>query len=119
MASTKKGTKHDEGGVATQTKTERKLARPRRYKVILHNDDYTTMEFVVLLLMHVFHHNEADAQAIMLNIHRTGMGIAGVYTYEVAETKVAQVTELAQKAEYPLLCTLEPDDGPDEEKESE
>jgi ATP-dependent Clp protease adaptor protein ClpS len=107
---TRKKTQKDEGGVATQTKTERKLARPRRYKVILHNDDYTTMEFVVLLLMHVFHHNETDAQTIMLHIHQRGMGVAGVYTYEVAETKVAQVTELAQKAEYPLLCTLEPDE---------
>jgi ATP-dependent Clp protease adaptor protein ClpS len=76
----------------------------------LHNDDYTTMEFVVALLMHVFHHGETEAQAIMLHIHRTGMGVAGVYTYEVAETKVAQVRELAEKAEFPLLCTLEPDE---------
>ena len=104
----------DDGGVATQTvtrtKTERKLARPRLYKVVLHNDDYTTMEFVVALLMHVFHHGESEAQAIMLNIHRTGAGIAGIYTYEIAETKVAHVRELAEKAEYPLMCTLEPDD---------
>jgi len=109
----------EEGGVATQEKTRRKLARPRLYKVILHNDDYTTMEFVVLLLIHVFHHGESTAQAIMLNIHQTGMGIAGVYTYEVAETKVAQVKELAEKAEYPLLCTMEPDDAPEEEKKDE
>jgi len=104
-----------EGGVATQKKTERKLARPRLYKVILHNDDFTTMEFVVALLIHVFHHDETNAQQIMLHIHQTGMGIAGVYTYEVAETKVAQVRELAEKAEFPLLCTLEPDEQGSEE----
>lgn len=101
----------EEGGVATEQKTERKLARPRLYKVILHNDDFTTMEFVVALLIHVFHHTESDAQAIMLHIHQHGMGIAGVFTYEIAETKVAQVIELAEKAEYPLLCTMEPDES--------
>ncbi len=102
----------EEGGVATdtRTKTEKKVARPRLYKVILHNDNYTTMEFVVALLEHVFHHSEASAQAIMLHIHRSGIGIAGVFTYEIAETKVAQVMELAQKAEFPLQCTLEPEE---------
>jgi ATP-dependent Clp protease adaptor protein ClpS len=107
--STKKKIEED-GGVATEQKTEKKLARPRLYKVLLHNDDFTTMEFVVALLIHVFHHNESDAQTIMLHIHTHGVGVAGVYTYEVAETKVAQVMELAEKAEFPLLCTLEPDD---------
>jgi ATP-dependent Clp protease adaptor protein ClpS len=102
----------EEGGVAVvpEEKTQQKLARPKLYKVILHNDDYTTMEFVVALLIHVFHHGEASAQAIMLNIHRTGFGIAGVYTYEVAETKVAHTMELAKEAEYPLQCTMEPAD---------
>ena len=98
----------EDGGVATEQQTQKKLARPKLYKVILHNDDFTTLEFVVALLMHVFHHSESDAQAIMLHIHQHGMGIAGVYTYEIAETKVAQVMELAEKAEFPLLCTLEP-----------
>jgi ATP-dependent Clp protease adaptor protein ClpS len=106
-----------EGGVAVERKTDKKLARPRLYKVLLHNDDYTTMEFVVELLRYVFHHSEADATAIMLNIHRRGIGVAGVYTYEVAETKVAQVMELAEKAEFPLQCTLEPDDS-EEDKEA-
>jgi ATP-dependent Clp protease adaptor protein ClpS len=101
----------EDGGVATEQKTEKKLARPRLYKVLLHNDDYTTMEFVVALLMHVFHHTESDAQGIMLHIHTRGLGVAGVYTYEVAETKVAQVMELAEKADFPLLCTMEPDEG--------
>jgi ATP-dependent Clp protease adaptor protein ClpS len=106
--------KEQEGGVATETRTDKKLARPRLYRVLLHNDDYTTMEFVVALLVHVFHHSENDAQAIMLHIHKTGIGVAGVYTYEVAETKVAQVMELARKAEFPLLCTFEPDEREEE-----
>jgi ATP-dependent Clp protease adaptor protein ClpS len=102
--------KEQEGGVATDTRTEKKLAKPRLYKVLLHNDDYTTMEFVVALLMHVFHHSEANAQAIMLHIHKSGIGVAGIYTHEVAETKVAQVMELAKKAEFPLQCTMEPEE---------
>ena len=81
----------DDGGVATEVekKAKQKLQRPKLYKVLLHNDDYTTMEFVVALLIHVFHHDEASAQAIMLHIHTSGVGVAGVYTYEIAETKVA------------------------------
>jgi ATP-dependent Clp protease adaptor protein ClpS len=104
----------EDGGIATQEqvreKADTRLKKPRRYKVLLHNDDYTTMEFVVALLQHVFHHSESDAMAIMLNIHKTGLGIAGVYTFEIAESKVAQTVELAQKAEFPLLCTLEPEE---------
>lgn len=99
-----------EGGVAVDSKVERKLAKPRLYKVIFHNDDFTTMEFVVALLMDVFHHTEGSAQAIMLHIHRTGLGVAGIYTHEVAETKVAQVMDLAEKAEFPLQCTMEPEE---------
>jgi ATP-dependent Clp protease adaptor protein ClpS len=108
-----KNREDSESGVVTQQKTEKKLARPRLYKVILLNDDFTTMEFVVALLIHVFHHTETTAQAIMLNIHRTGAGIAGIYTKEIAETKVGQVMELAEKAEYPLQCTMEPEDDPE------
>ena len=113
--------KQDQGDVAvaiepvTTEDTKQKLQKPRLYKVLFHNDDFTTMEFVVLLLIHVFHHSESDAQGIMLHIHQRGVGIAGVFTFEVAETKVAQVMELADKAEFPLLCTLEP---ADEENES-
>ncbi len=117
MSEPKKPQHKEEGGVATQTRSQRKLARPRLYKVILHNDDYTTLEFVVEVLMYVFHHGEAAATEIMLNVHRKGAGVAGVYTYEVAETKVMQVKALAEKAEFPLLCTLEPDEPPDEEKD--
>jgi len=64
--------------------------------------------------MYVFHHNESDAQGIMLHIHQRGVGVAGVYTYEIAETKVAQVMDLAEKAEFPLLCTMEPDETNEE-----
>ena len=104
----------EEGGVAVEKETQKKLQKPRLYKVLLHNDDFTTMEFVVELLMYVFHHNESDAQGIMLHIHQRGVGVAGVYTYEIAETKVAQVMDLAEKAEFPLLCTMEPDETNEE-----
>ena len=108
----------EEGGVAVEEKTARKLKRPRLYKVIFHNDDYTTMEFVVAVLTHVFHHSEASATAIMLNIHRTGIGVAGIYTFEVAETKMAETMDLAREAEHPLQVTLEPeDDAKDDEGE--
>ena len=115
MAGPKRREQEDEGGVATQKKTERKLARPRLYKVILHNDDFTTMEFVVMILQYVFGHSETDATAIMLHIHRHGVGVGGVYPYGVAEAKVAEVMAAAEKAEYPLLCTMEPDDDPDDD----
>src|SRR5579863_9057929 len=102
--SKKPKTRPDDGDVITEVekKTKQKLQRPKLYKVLLLNDDYTTMEFVVALLVHVFHHDEAGANAIMLHIHKNGVGVAGVYTYEVAETKVAMVLELAEKAEFPL-----------------
>jgi ATP-dependent Clp protease adaptor protein ClpS len=82
--------------VAERTETKEKLARPRRYKVLLHNDDYTTMEFVVWVLQSVFNHDETMATQIMLHVHRTGMGVAGVYSRDVAETRVAQVDALAR-----------------------
>lgn len=89
------------------TERKQKLQKPPLYKVLLHNDDFTTMEFVVFVLVQVFHKSEEDALRIMLAVHHQGVGIAGVYTYEVAETKVNQVLNLAQAHEYPLLCTLE------------
>ncbi|MBU2590530.1 MAG: ATP-dependent Clp protease adaptor ClpS [Nitrospinota bacterium] len=85
------------------------VVRPRMYRVILHNDDYTTMEFVISILMGVFHKSEAEAAHIMLNVHKKGVGLAGMYTREIAETKVLRVAELATKEEYPLKCTMEPE----------
>jgi len=84
-----------------------KIELPRKYKVILHNDDYTPMEFVVRILIEVFKKDELTATNIMLNVHNQGHGICGVYTYEIAETKVARVLNLAQQHEYPLKATME------------
>ena len=92
------------------TESETKLEKPKLFKVILHNDDFTTMEFVVFVLQTVFNHGESDAVRIMLNVHRQGLGLAGVYTYEVAQMKVDKVTNLARANEFPLLCTMEEDD---------
>lgn len=100
---------HD-GDVVEKTDSKTKLERPPLYKVFLHNDDFTTMEFVVFILQTVFNHGETDAVRIMLNVHRQGIGLAGVYTYEVAEMKVDKVTSIAQANEFPLLCTMEEDD---------
>lgn len=94
-------------GTDVLTENQQKLEKPPLYKVMLHNDNYTTMEFVVFVLMNVFHHSENDAIHIMLQVHNQGVGIAGVYTYEIAETKAAKVISLAQENDYPLLCTLE------------
>lgn len=90
-----------------KTRTDRKVQKPRMYKVLLLNDDYTTMEFVVYVLQSVFHRSESDAVQIMLHVHKNGAGVAGVYTREVAETKVAQVDALARDHEFPLRCTIE------------
>jgi len=94
-----------EYGVVTQTK--KKLKPPKMYKVLLHNDDYTTMEFVVEILQSVFHRSAIEATQIMLHVHRNGIGVAGVYTHEVAETKVATVEIRARRCEFPLMCTME------------
>jgi ATP-dependent Clp protease adaptor protein ClpS len=89
------------------TETEKKLKQPPLYKVLLHNDDYTTKEFVVQVLQFVFHKEPTEAVQIMLHVHRKGIGVAGVYSYEIAETKVAQVESLARQHEYPLKCSME------------
>ena len=94
---------------AVITETERKVEKPPLYKVLLHNDDYTTMDFVVYILRAIFRHSEAEAFRIMLSVHQRGVGVAGVYTYEVAETKAAKTMRLARKNEFPLLCTVEPE----------
>ena len=89
------------------TETEKKLKKPPLYKVLLHNDNYTTQEFVVYILQSIFRHPPTKATQIMLHVHRRGIGVAGVYTYEVAETKVDQVHALAKEYEFPLKCTME------------
>jgi ATP-dependent Clp protease adaptor protein ClpS len=97
----------EERGTGVLTETKKKVEKPPLFKVLLHNDDYTTMEFVVYILKSVFHKSEPDAVRIMLAVHEQGVGVAGVYTYEVAEAKVSKVTELARSNEFPLLCTIE------------
>lgn len=93
------------GDVATKTRT--KTQRPSLYKVLLLNDDYTPMEFVVLVLERFFGKSREDATRIMLHVHHKGVGVCGVYTFEVAETKVAQVIEYARQNQHPLQCTME------------
>ncbi|GLQ19433.1 ATP-dependent Clp protease adapter protein ClpS [Algimonas porphyrae] len=94
-----------ERGVAT--KTREKTKKPSLYRVLLMNDDYTPMEFVVSILMGIFKRTQEEATQIMLNVHQTGIGTCGVYTFEVAETKVAQVMDAAKRNQHPLQCTLE------------
>ena len=83
------------------------LKEPRKFRVLLHNDDYTSMEFVVAVLMQVFRKTEEESTQIMLKVHNDGVGVCGVYTAEVAETRVEMVKQLAQQAGYPLKCTIE------------
>ncbi len=99
-----------EGGVATETRHKPKLQKPKLYKVLLHNDNYTTRDFVVAVLREVFHRSETDAVRIMMHVHNHGIGVAGVYTYEVAETKIRVVEQLAREHEFPLRLTMEPED---------
>jgi len=96
----------NDSGLAVE-ESRPKVKRPPLYRVILLNDDYTPMEFVVQILQKVFSMDRNTATRIMLEVHTKGKGICGVYTYEIAETKVAQVTSLAQQHQHPLLCTME------------
>jgi ATP-dependent Clp protease adaptor protein ClpS len=90
-------------------KVRPKSVTPRRYKVIFHNDDYTTMEFVIEALMQFFHKSETEATYIMLTVHKKGIGVAGVFTKDVADTKVQKVMEFARDHGMPLLVTAEPE----------
>jgi ATP-dependent Clp protease adaptor protein ClpS len=90
-----------------QEKTHEKVKEPDMYRCVLHNDHYTTMEFVVEVIMKVFRKPVAEATQIMLRVHRRGSGTAGVYTYDIAKTKANQVRKLAREREYPLKCTVE------------
>jgi ATP-dependent Clp protease adaptor protein ClpS len=90
-----------------RTRTRRKIKEPDLYRVLLHNDDYTTMEFVVEILMTVFNKSIEESTRIMLNVHQKGIGVCGIYTYELAETKVDTVERLARANGFPLKCSME------------
>jgi ATP-dependent Clp protease adaptor protein ClpS len=90
-----------------RSETDKKVKEPSMYKVLLLNDDYTTMDFVVEVLRFVFHKSVEDATQIMLNVHHNGVGLCGVYPFEVAETKVNTVNALARERGFPLKCTME------------
>jgi len=96
---------HNGLGVATRTRTKTK--KPQPYKVLMLNDDYTPMEFVVLCLQRFFRMSIEDATRVMLHVHQKGVGVCGVFSYEVAETKVGQVIDFARQNQHPLQCTLE------------
>jgi ATP-dependent Clp protease adaptor protein ClpS len=97
----------DDNQTGVITRTETKTKKPSLYKVLLLNDDYTPMEFVVHVLERFFNKGREDATRIMLHVHQKGVGICGVFTYEVAETKVTQVMEFARNHQHPLQCTME------------
>jgi ATP-dependent Clp protease adaptor protein ClpS len=94
---------------AVVVQNEKRLEKPPLYKVLLHNDNFTTMEFVVYLLQTVFQLGDMDAITVMLEVHTKGIGVCGLYPYEIAEMKAARVMALAQANEFPLLCTIEED----------
>jgi ATP-dependent Clp protease adaptor protein ClpS len=96
-----------DNGTEVIEETDVKLEKPKLYKVLLHNDDFTTMEFVVFVLQYVFNREDADAFTIMLKVHTEGVGIAGIYPYEVAKMKSEKAINLAKAREFPLLCTVE------------
>lgn len=100
----------DDAGLGIATKTRVRTKKPSMYRVLILNDDYTPMEFVVLILERFFNKSREQATRIMLHVHQKGVGVCGVYTYEVAETKVAQVMDMARRNEHPLQCTMEKED---------
>ena len=104
----KNGKEGDDGlGVGVVVQTKPKTRKPSMYKVLMLNDDYTPMEFVVHVLERFFNKSREEATTIMLHVHRRGVGICGVFTYEVAETKVSQVMDFARRHQHPLQCILE------------
>jgi Uncharacterized conserved protein len=95
------------GGTDVLTESETRLEKPKLFKVILHNDDFTTMEFVVFVLQYVFNRSDPEAFTIMLKVHNEGIGIAGIYPFEIANMKSEKAMNLARAREFPLLCTVE------------
>jgi ATP-dependent Clp protease adaptor protein ClpS len=96
-------------GVLSESRAEEGVEHPRMWRVLFHNDDYTTQEFVVWVLESVFHMPHPQAYAVMMQVHQNGVGVAGVYTHDVAETKVRATRHLAEQHEFPLLVTIEPE----------
>jgi len=96
--------------IITQEDTDTLLREPPLYKVLLHNDNYTTMDFVVIILNKIFHKNQEESEKIMLQVHKSGKGLCGIYTKEIAETKVEHVKVLAKQNSFPLLATFEIDE---------
>lgn len=105
LASEKDRSNTPQSGLALEERVKTK--KPAMFKVLLHNDDFTSMEFVTHVLSVVFHHPQSECTRIMLHVHRTGIGVAGVYTREIAETKVRKAMNMAQKSQLPLQCTTE------------
>lgn len=93
---------------STRERQRTELREPQRWKVTIYNDDFTTMEFVVMILTTVFHKSEADAQALMLTVHHSGKAVVGIYTYDIAATKAQKATRMAREAGFPLRLTYEP-----------
>ncbi|MBK9436638.1 MAG: ATP-dependent Clp protease adaptor ClpS [Chloracidobacterium sp.] len=96
-----------DGGGEVLTEADVKLEKPKLYKVLLHNDDFTSMDFVVFVLQYVFMRDEAESISIMLKVHNDGIGLAGIYPYEIANMKAEKAINLAKAREYPFLCTVE------------
>ena len=111
MESMAEPSRPEDGATVTvpKTRTEVRTKQPALYRVLLHNDDYTTQEFVDWVLVHVFNHDPESAHRIMLHVHVRGVGVAGIYPWEIAETKAAKATARARENEYPLLVTIEPE----------
>ncbi len=109
MTERKQGDQGNGAGSAVVTQVKPKTQRPSLYRVLILNDDYTPMEFVVYVLERFFNKSREDATRIMLHVHQHGVGVCGVFTYEVAETKVAQVVDTARRHQHPLQCTMEKD----------
>lgn len=107
MSQNNRDDRRDDSGTGIVTKTKTKTKKPSLYRVLLLNDDYTPMEFVVYILERFFNKGRDEATRIMLHVHQKGVGVCGVYTYEVAETKVTQVMNFAREHQHPLQCTME------------
>lgn len=104
------GDESEDTGINVVTRTRVQTRKPSLYRVLLLNDDYTPMEFVVFILENFFNRSRDEAMRIMLHVHQKGVGVCGVFTFEVAETKVAQVLDLARRHEHPLQCVMEKED---------